>query len=236
VAADLTIVFDNYAHLEGFPTLWGFACYIQTPETTLLFDTGSNGRVLLKNMARLGTDIRKAEALVLSHPHWDHIGGVDSVLEANPGLHLFVPSSLSRHYVRDLRGLSRGVTVVGEAPAQLLPGVWSTGVMGEIGEQSVVIESDEGLVVVTGCAHPGIERIAARAMEMLGRPISLLMGGFHLMYSDARQIAGVIETLQSLGVRKVAPTHCTGDLAIEMFAEAFGDRFIRGGVGRVVEA
>ena len=232
----LTIVFDNYAYLEGFPTLWGFSCFIETPETTFLFDTGSNGRVLLRNMERLGVDLRRAEALVLSHPHWDHIGGVDSVLEAHPQMELFVPSSLSRHLIRDLKEQSLGVTVVGKEPVRLLPGVWSTGVMGEIGEQSVVIESDEGLVVVTGCAHPGIERIAARAMEMLGRPISLLMGGFHLMYSDARQIAEVIETLQSLGVRKVCPTHCTGDLAIEMFAEAFGDRFIRGGVGRVVEA
>jgi 7,8-dihydropterin-6-yl-methyl-4-(beta-D-ribofuranosyl)aminobenzene 5'-phosphate synthase len=232
----LTIVFDNYAYLEGFPTLWGFSCFIETPETTFLFDTGSNGRVLLRNMERLGVDLRRAEALVLSHPHWDHIGGVDSVLEAHPQMELFVPSSLSRHLIRDLKEQSLGVTVVGKEPVRLLPGVWSTGVMGEIGEQSVVIESDEGLVVVTGCAHPGIERIAARAMEMLGRPVSLLMGGFHLMYSDARQIAGVIETLQSLGVRKVCPTHCTGDLAIEMFAEAFGDRFIRGGVGRVVEA
>ncbi|WP_201353181.1 MBL fold metallo-hydrolase [Hydrogenimonas urashimensis] len=231
----LIIVFDNYAYLEGFPTPWGFACFIETPETTFLFDTGSNGRVLLKNMERLGVDLQKAEALVLSHPHWDHIGGVDSVLEVHPNLRIFAPSSLSKHLVRDLNAQSLGVTVIGEEPWQILPDVWSTGTMGEIGEQSVVIDTYKGLVVVTGCAHPGVENIAARAMEMLGKPIDLLMGGFHLMYSDAAHIASVIETLRRLGVRNVCPTHCNGDLAIEMFKVAFGSHFLRGGVGRVIE-
>ncbi|WP_353662563.1 MBL fold metallo-hydrolase [Hydrogenimonas sp. SS33] len=231
----ITIVFDNYAYLEGFPTLWGFSCFIETDETTFLFDTGSNGRVLLKNMARLGVDLQKAEALVFSHPHWDHIGGVDSVLEVHPELRIFAPSSLSKHLIRDLNAQSLGVTVVGKEPREILPNVWSTGVMGEIGEQSVVIDTDKGLVVVTGCAHPGVENIAERAIEMLGKPIVLLMGGFHLMYSDASEIAAVIEKLETLGVQNVCPTHCSGDLAIAMFKEAFGDHSLQGGVGRVIE-
>ncbi len=231
----ITIVFDNYAYLEGFPTLWGFSAFVQTPEVTFLFDTGSNGRVLLRNMERLGVDLKKAEVLFLSHSHWDHIGGVDSVLEVHPNLRIFVPSSFSRHLVRDLNTLSEGVTVIGEEPQEILPGVWSTGTMGEIGEQSAVIRTPEGLVVITGCAHPGVEHIAARAMEMTGEPIELLMGGFHLMYSDERGIKAVIERLQELGVRRVCPTHCSGDLAIGMFAEAFGEGFIPGGVGQVIE-
>ena len=231
----ITIVFDNYAYLEGFPTLWGFSCFVEAPEATFLFDTGSNGRVLLQNMAHLGVDLKKAEALVLSHPHWDHIGGVDSVLEAHPDMRLFVPSSLSRHLIRDLDRLSLGVTVIGKEPVRMFDDVWSTGVMGEIGEQSAVIETEKGLVVITGCAHPGVERIAARATRMFDKPIVLLMGGFHLMYSSAEEIAGVIDTLESLGVQHVCPTHCSGDLAIDMFAKRFGDRFIRGGVGRVLE-
>jgi 7,8-dihydropterin-6-yl-methyl-4-(beta-D-ribofuranosyl)aminobenzene 5'-phosphate synthase len=231
----LTIVFDNYAYLEGFPTPWGFSCFIETDESTFLFDTGSNGRVLLKNMERLGVDLQKAEALVLSHPHWDHIGGVDSVLEVHPDLKIFAPSSLSKHLIRDLNAQSLGVTVIGKEPREILPSVWSTGVMGEIGEQSVVIDTDQGLVVVTGCAHPGVENIAERAIEMLSKPIVLLMGGFHLMYSDATEIAAVIEKLEALGVQNVCPTHCSGDLAIEMFKEAFGDHYLQGGVGRVIE-
>ncbi len=231
----LTIVFDNYAFLEGFPTLWGFACFVETPETAFLFDTGSNGRVLLRNLDRLGIDPKKAEALIISHPHWDHIGGMDSILEVHPDLKLFVPESLSPRLIRDLRTLSAGVTVIGETPTELMPGIFSTGVMGEIGEQAAVIETEKGSAVLTGCAHPGIADIAARAVGISGSPVELLAGGFHLMNADAGEISAVIDALEKLKIRNVCPTHCTGDPAINQFARHFGNRFIRGGTGRTIE-
>ena len=231
----ITIVFDNYAYLEGLPTLWGFSAFVKTDETTFLFDTGSNGRVLLENMKRLDVDLQKAEALILSHPHWDHIGGVDSVLEMHPDLRLYLPDSLSKHLIRDLEAQSLGVAVIGSEPRQILPSVYSTGTMGEIGEQSVIIDTDKGLIVITGCAHPGIEKIAARAMEILYKPIYLLMGGFHLMYENRYRITEVIETLDTLGIQYVCPTHCSGDQAISMFREYFGDRYLQGGTGRVID-
>jgi 7,8-dihydropterin-6-yl-methyl-4-(beta-D-ribofuranosyl)aminobenzene 5'-phosphate synthase len=231
----ITIVFDNYRYLPDFPTLWGFSAFIETDTHTLLFDTGSNGRVLLQNMQKLDIDLKKADTLFISHPHWDHIGGIDSVLEANHNLDLYVPASLSRHLVHDLEKLSRQVRVIGKAPEEIYPSFYTTGTMGEIGEQSLIIETATGLIVVTGCAHPGIEHIAQKAITLLQKPIVLLMGGFHLMYSDKQHISSVIETLQQLGVENVAPTHCSGDLAIEMFSAAFGEHFIQGGTGRIIE-
>ena len=230
----ITIVFDNYAYLGGFPTLWGFSCFVETGETTFLFDTGSNGRVLLRNMEKLDVDLKKAEALILSHPHWDHIGGVDSVLEAHPNLHLYVPDSLSKHLIRDLDAQSLGVTVIDSEPQKILPSTYTTGTMGNIGEQSTIIDTDKGLIVITGCAHPGISHIAARAIEILRKPIYLLMGGFHLMYDNPEQINEVTETLDALGVQYVCPTHCSGDLAISMFREYFGERYFQGGTGRTL--
>ena len=230
----ITIVFDNYAYLEGFPKLWGFSAFVETDETAFLFDTGSNGRVLLQNMKRLNVDLNRCESLIISHSHWDHIGGLDSVLEVHPDIHLFVPDSLSKHLIRDLDSQSLGVTVVGKDPVKLLPSVYSTGTMNHIGEQSVIIDSDKGLVVITGCAHPGIVEIAARAIDIFQKPIHLLMGGFHLMYDNAVQISEVIESLDRLGVETICPTHCSGDLAISMFREYFGDSFIDGGTGKVI--
>ncbi len=229
----ITIVFDNYAYLKDFPTFWGFSCFVETDKTTFLFDTGSNGRVLLQNINRLNINLKEAKALVISHPHWDHIGGLDSVLEAHPDIELFVPNSLSKHLIRDLKTQTK-VIVINKKPQKLLPGVYSTGVMGEIGEQSIIIDTDKGLIVITGCAHPGVENIAAYATEIMQKPIYLLMGGFHLMYKDAAYISKVIKTLDSLGVKYLCPTHCSGDLAISMFKEYFQDRFLEGGVGRVI--
>jgi 7,8-dihydropterin-6-yl-methyl-4-(beta-D-ribofuranosyl)aminobenzene 5'-phosphate synthase len=230
----LSIVFDNYLYHPHMKPLWGFSCFIELFEQTLLFDTGSNGRVLLQNMRKMELDPASVDQLFLSHPHWDHIGGLDSVIEVAPLVEIVAPDSLSKLLIGDLRGAVRNVRVIDEKPAKIGANLYSTGVMGEIGEQSLVIDMGEGLVVLTGCAHPGIDRIAARAREMLNKEILLLMGGFHLSHSGRDAVDGVIESLKGLGVRALCPTHCTGELAREMFADSFGEACLEGGAGRIV--
>ena len=231
----LSILFDNVPGREDLTPLWGFSCFVEADGKRWLFDTGSNGRVLLDNAEKMGIDLSVIDALVLSHPHWDHVGGVDSVLEAAPDVRLFVPDSLSKHWISDLRRMSGGVEVIDESPRRLFDGIWSTGVMGEIGEQSVVIGTGKGPIVLTGCAHPGIVAITARTVEMTGEPPYLVMGGFHLLKSPRKEIEAVIEGLIALGVRKVSPTHCTGALGMVMFREAYGEDCLDGGLGAVIE-
>ncbi len=232
----LTILFDNVPNREEMTPLWGFACWVEPKEgTPWLFDTGSNGRVLLQNARVAGIDLSRAKELVLSHPHWDHVGGLDTVLELAPAIRLYLTESFSKLWIRDLERLGGGVTVVGEKPMFLFDGVESTGMMAEIGEQSALIRSAAGPVLLTGCAHAGIVEIAARATEMAGESLALVMGGFHLFRSEAWEIEETIEGLVALGVRQVCPTHCTGERATEMFRTAFGADCLQGGVGAVVE-
>ena len=231
----LSIVFDNYPCNPDLQSLWGFACLIEMAGQTILFDTGSNGRVLLQNMEKMGLDPASVETLFISHPHWDHIGGLDSVIELAPHLEIVAPDSLSKLYLRDLRGAVRKVSVIDGMPTKVGENLYSIGVMGEIGEQALVIDMGEGVIVVTGCAHPGIEKIATWAQEMLGKEILLLMGGFHLSDSDHDELERLGASLKSHGVRRLCPTHCTGDLAREMFTGTFGAFYLAGGVGRKVD-
>jgi 7,8-dihydropterin-6-yl-methyl-4-(beta-D-ribofuranosyl)aminobenzene 5'-phosphate synthase len=230
----LTILFDNVPGREELTPLWGFSCHVSDGSWNWLFDTGSNGRVLLKNARKLGIELSQVSALVLSHPHWDHVGGVDTVIEEAPLVRIYAPASLSRHWVSDLEWMSGGVTTVGEEPMRLFDDVYSTGMMGEVGEQAVVFYSPAGPVVLTGCAHPGIVSIVARAVEMTGEPPALVVGGFHLMESDRSTIDETIRGLISLGVRRVCPTHCTGEYATEMIRKAFGNDFLDGGLGKSI--
>jgi 7,8-dihydropterin-6-yl-methyl-4-(beta-D-ribofuranosyl)aminobenzene 5'-phosphate synthase len=232
----MTIVFDNDPGLPGFPTLWGFAAVIQTPARILLFDTGSNGRLLLKNLAALHLPPESVDLLFLSHPHWDHIGGLDSFLEVNPRATVVVHESFSRHLIGDLRALCGEVRVVGAAPQPLAPGIFSTGVFdSEPPEQALILDIDGVTAAISGCAHPGMERIVERAKTFLGKPVDWAIGGFHLMYADAAAIVRAITSLQHLGVEYVVPTHCTGDEAREAFRRAYGERCLLGGVGRRIE-
>jgi len=126
--------------------------------------------------------------------------------------------------------------VVEVVPGQALAeGVFTTGEMGRtIPEQALVIDTDRGLVVITGCAHPGIVQVATQAKESFGGQIHLVMGGFHLGGKTEAEISAVLADFRKLGVEKVAPCHCTGDGAIAMFAAEYGDDFIEAGVGRMI--
>lgn len=98
----------------------------------------------------------------------------------------------------------------------------------------MIVDIPAGLVVITGCAHPDIVEIVRAARAYLDRDIHLLMGGFHLLGRSADQNRATIEALRKLRVRKVAPSHCTGDEAIALFREHWGSEFIEGGCGAVV--
>lgn len=113
--------------------------------------------------------------------------------------------------------------------------LYTTGEMGTgIIEQALVLKTNKGLVVVTGCAHPGIAEIARRAKEVGGDEIYLVLGGFHLGQASNAEIEQIIAAFRQLGVQKVGPCHCTGDKAIGYFRKAYGEGFIECGVGQVL--
>jgi len=118
----------------------------------------------------------------------------------------------------------------------LAPGVWSTGAMGQVlKEQAMVLDLVGGGVVVTGCAHPGVLRVVERAGMLLSARVELLLGGFHLASLSPLQVRAVARRLRELRVRRVAPAHCTGQVAREELREAFGDEFVEVGVGLTLE-
>ncbi len=233
----LTILFDNEPGLPGLTSLWGFAALIRVGGRTILFDTGSNGRVLLKNMAALGVAAESVDLLFLSHPHWDHIGGWDSVLELNPRVSVAVHEGFSKHLIRDLRGLCGELIVVGADPRPLGQGLFSTGMLdSNPPEQALVIDTGEVTAAISGCAHPGMEQIVECAGRFLGKPVQWAIGGFHLMNADPVRIEQSVRALKALGVIGVVPTHCTGDAGKAAFRQAFGTACLDGGVGREIGA
>jgi 7,8-dihydropterin-6-yl-methyl-4-(beta-D-ribofuranosyl)aminobenzene 5'-phosphate synthase len=230
----LQVVFNNVPCERGLETSWGFACLVERPDTTLLFDTGDNGDILLSNMERLGRDPEAVRAVVLSHFHWDHTGGLEAFLERNPDVTVYMPASFPDKFQSAVAGLGATVVTV-SGPQQLMDRIYSTGEMGAaIREQSLVLDTRDGLVVITGCAHPGVVDIAERAKTEFKKDLYLVMGGFHRGGRPPGEIREVIRSLRDLGVRKTAPSHCTGDLAIGMFREAWGEDFVEGGLGACI--
>ena len=232
----VVITYDNNPYAEGLRTEWGFSCLVRGPDKTILFDTGGEGEVLMANMAALGLDPRAVDVIVLSHAHRDHTGGLSEFLKSNPDVAVYVPRSFDEGFKRRPRGLGAEVIEVGDA-VPICENVYSTGEMGSsIREQAMFVVTDRGIVVVTGCAHPGIVSMVEKAKALSGDDVLLVFGGFHLVRAGDREIADVIAGLKQLGVQYAAPCHCSGDAARKIFSEQFGTGYIALGVGRSLTA
>lgn len=230
----ITVVYDNNAYKEGLETGWGFSCLITGTEKTVLFDTGGDGLVLLNNMEKLGIDPKKVDLIVLSHIHGDHTGGLDRFLEKNPGVTVYMPKSFPARFKDNVQGAGATIVEVEEA-LKICENVYSAGRLGRlIKEQSLVIRTDKGLVIITGCAHPGIVKIVSTAEELLKDDILLVMGGFHLEWATAGKIEKIVRTFRKLGVRYAGPCHCSGDKARGLFEKHFGKNYIDIGAGKVI--
>jgi len=232
-AIRIDILFDNVTYDVTLQNLWGFSALLTLENRRILFDTGSNGRVLLQNAHAMGVSLKNIDTLFLSHQHWDHIGGLDTVLEENPDIELIIPASFSKHLINDLKGMVKNVQIITKETQQLYPDIFSTGLMGDVTkEHSLILKTDRGNVVLTGCAHSGIVEIASLTCKHFNAPLLLLLGGFHLLNKTEEEIAEVIAALQENSIRYYAPTHCSGGLAIEKFQQHFGSRCLQGGAGQ----
>jgi 7,8-dihydropterin-6-yl-methyl-4-(beta-D-ribofuranosyl)aminobenzene 5'-phosphate synthase len=230
----ITIIYDNNRYDSRLTPALGFCCLVKLPQKTILFDTGGDGTILLNNMVKLGVDPKEIDTLVLSHVHGDHVGGLASFLKYNSSVMVYMPISFPQGLKDEVRITGAKLEEVDKA-RELFDGVFTTGELdGGIKEQSLVLMTPKGLVVITGCAHPGIVNIVKRAKEISKGNVYLLMGGFHLTGASPSQVNHIAEDLLQLGVEKVAPCHCSGEVARRLFSEYFGDDYIDCGVGKEI--
>jgi 7,8-dihydropterin-6-yl-methyl-4-(beta-D-ribofuranosyl)aminobenzene 5'-phosphate synthase len=229
----VTILYDNFWTDDRLASGWGFAALLETPDHTVLFDTGTDGAALLENMRLMGKDPLAVEKLVISHDHGDHTGGMPALFELGARPQILLLPGFSDELKQTAPANAEVVEV--SAGQEIVPGIKTTGQIGtSIPEQALALETAEGTVVLTGCAHPGIVPMVEKAHEISPGSLHLVMGGFHLNSASTRDIQAVVENFRRLGVARAGPTHCSGLMAMRVFQSAYGEDFQRLGVGRVL--
>ncbi|MFP4016422.1 MAG: MBL fold metallo-hydrolase [Halanaerobiales bacterium] len=214
----------RYHYKEGLKAKWGFSCLLEVNDYKLLFDTGGNGIILLQNMEKMNIDPGQIDSIFISHSHWDHMGGLSDLLSINKGIDVFLPESswvkgslLPESYTDILK--SGNIIPVSESQ-QIQENISSTGELAGI-EQSLVVKTDRGIVVVVGCAHSGVDNIIKAAAEY--GDIYALIGGLH-GFSD-------FSLLKNIDL--ICPTHCTQYK--DEIIYRYPDKCISGGISRVIE-
>lgn len=230
----VTVLYDNYLHMEGTKNDWGFSCFVKGMEKDILFDTGMNPDILFHNIEKLKVNPGDPELVVISHEHYDHTGGLWKFLDTNPNITVYFPHSFPADFTRKVEESKAQAAPVNE-PVEVCKHVFLTGEMGNaIKEQSLILDTDKGLILITGCSHPGIVDIVKRAMEVGKKKVFMVFGGFHLMSKTDDELKEIVAQFKELGVSKVGATHCTGDRAIKFFKEAYSENYVGMGTGKVL--
>jgi len=135
----ITVLYDNYPYKKGLKTGWGFSCLVEGTEKTILFDTGGDGSLLLNNLKELKIDPLSIDAVVLSHIHGDHVGGLWAFLQKNHRVVVYIPKSFPKGFKDRVKSSGSAVVEI-DKPAKICEGVHSTGQLGRlIKEQSLII-------------------------------------------------------------------------------------------------
>ncbi|KPJ67651.1 MAG: hypothetical protein AMJ43_03125 [Coxiella sp. DG_40] len=215
-SVNIKIIFDSEAVSSEYKTGWGFSCFINNH---ILFDTGSDGQAILDNLGLMGNKIQQIDKIIISHEHNDHAGGLWKILESKKNLPVYICPGFSP-------GFESQITNLGSKPIEsqefqeIDENVFTTGeIKGlyrsfNIPEQSLIIRTSKGLIVITGCAHPGVIRILKVVKEHFpDDDFYLVLGGFHLVGMNRKEMEKVVSDFEALQIQKIAPLHCSGELA-----------------------
>lgn len=231
-----TVVYDNNEGAEGLNASWGFACLIEGLEQKILMDTGGDPRHLAHNMERLGIEPGSLDLVFMTHTHWDHSEGMKYLKEAASDFSVCVLESFPEDYKEQVRSTG-GQLIEVRNPTRVTDVLLSTGGLGiQIVEQSIVIPTDKGTVVVMGCGHPGVDKVVARAKRMTRQEVLVVIGGYHLIDYEEKRIKKALAGMREAGVLYYAPGHCSGDDARRLFREAFGEKYFDCTVGFTLDA
>lgn len=208
----ITIVYDNTLFKKGLTSDWGFSCFVESKEASnILFDTGANPDILLDNLDKLAIDPKNIDEVFISHYHHDHTGGLKELLKLNKNIKVYIPASFK------FKSENKIISV--KKPIKLHENFYSTGELNNI-EQSLIIKREEGVIVISGCAHSKVENILKNASQY-GK-IRYLIGGLHGFNK--------YELLED--VDYVCATHCTQNK--RQIKKRYPNKWIEGGLGRVI--
>ncbi len=239
---------------------WGFGAIIEFDGKKILFNTAGNEDVLINNFEVLGLSPKDLDVVVLSHEHWEMIDALYYILDENPNVPVVatdkVIQTLSRKFptwIRNFISVDKYYALTDRIIFQNIKSGPRRGGPAGIWEIHIILKTDEGLVLFTGCGHPSLPVIIKKSKELTeAKKINLIAGGTRLLrphthieiedsdedfyipqfnyYTDG-DYKNVMDELKALGVEFVMPTHCTLEPAETFFRQSFKDRYIKHTLG-----
>lgn len=225
----ITTLIDNSLAKPGLGSVWGLSFHLKVHyagrDDIILFDLGGSPHVFRHNVQALGLDLAETRAVVISHLHTDHYGALETAMEHISSKDCITYLPIGNEDVEDTITGADGRFVIADISEVVGSGISTTSALGarSLKEQGLVINTAEkGIVLLTGCAHPGLDRLASKAQKIFpDRPFHAILGGFHI--NTREEGTEIAQKLQKMDVQFVAPCHCTGKAAKQALRENFDD-------------
>lgn len=229
----IEIIYDNCKENRDLQEGWGFSALIKTENHKILFDSGNDRNAFFSNTQKMGIDLLEISDVVFSHKHADHITGCEEILrKLRETSQIYLPKGFpSKKIPKNLQ--THTVLNFKEIDEDIFSFVLKGGFF--LYEQFLVLQTEKGLIVITGCAHPGIINIIETAQNKLKKPIYMVLGGFHLFRKNRYFVQEILNKFKDLQVKKVAPCHCCGKHAIEHFQKIYEQDFLKIGTGSILK-
>jgi 7,8-dihydropterin-6-yl-methyl-4-(beta-D-ribofuranosyl)aminobenzene 5'-phosphate synthase len=240
---------------ESFDFGHGVSYLIRTDSATILMDLGNNPAQSahlpsLQNMQELGISWEEIDAIVISHPHPDHVGGVKAWQDKTISFGDFT-GDLSKMpiYIPAALTYSGTTLIQSSEPTLVSKDIATTGVISypEVFpiflsspkgyEQGLVISvAGQGLVMITGCGHPGMERLVSRAETLFGKQVVGVVGGLHYEKVSTEEVQPHIQFLETRQPKLIALSpHDSSPEALAAFQSAFSEAYQFIKVGEVIQ-
>ncbi len=221
----LVVLVDNHRDPEKrCEAVWGLSILVEADGHRVLFDTGPDPDILVENAKAMGIDLSRINAVVISHGHGDHVGGLPAIAKINSSIPIYIPKDMGTLVKREIESLGFTNVVEVSRTIEIFPGIFIVGELyGPPYEQALAVNlCGKGLVVVVGCSHPEVDRIVAKAVSDTGIKPYAVVGGFHMVGDPRSYVEKVFSNLKSMGLEIVIPLHCSGATARELAKEMFG--------------
>lgn len=251
---EIYVLNDDRCHNKAFLNIHGFSLFINADGYKFLFDVGQNN-CYIKNAIKLNLDLSKVNCIVLSHGHYDHTNGLVNFMDninvichpsctdwrksKRTGEYNGMPINKQEFekkfnviYSKQPYRMSKNIYFLGEIErlndfeCKKFPSVIRDGSDDiALDDTGIVIVTNNGLIVISGCSHSGICNTIEYAKKVTGiSKVYAVLGGFHLKEID-NQTEKTIEYFKQNNIKEILLGHCTSNIVCDYFKEKLHNGF-----------
>ncbi|MFJ8102124.1 MBL fold metallo-hydrolase [Lysinibacillus sp. NPDC096212] len=269
----ITAILENSKSDKNLTAKHGLSLYIETEQMNIIFDLGPD-HSYIKNAQALGIDLNKANAVIISHGHSDHIGGLRYLDEVNKHAPIYLSSNaLESHWLKigpyyhnvgakvtienfdnrmkfvdDDIEITKGIHIISLDPTNEYTKNLYKGDKKKLDDFNheivLVIESENGLVLFSGCSHHGIVNITKTITKKFpNKNINAIIGGFHLiglpivntLGKPKEEVISIGNTLNEMKIDCIYSCHCTGEKGFSILKTVLKEKLQSFKTGEIIE-